>query len=98
MGGHDGSNTYLAQGFTYDPVLNVTADLPSMPSGRSHFAAGSTDNVTLVVVGGYSSEANESSNAPEKCSLMYNKTANSWSNGACLTTARGATCGWALKA
>lgn len=93
LGGHDGEDNYLADGYTFQPLQNDTESLPDMPAARSHFAAGSIDNTSIIVVGGYSSEANENSNTPESCSFVYNVSTNAWSTGACLKQGRGAACG-----
>ena len=98
LGGHDANENYLSSGFSYNPVLNLTGNMSSMPAARSHFTAGTIDNATLYVIGGYSSKANESSNSPENCSLAYDIADDSWTSGACLVQGRGAACGYALSA
>ena len=98
VGGHDANGNYLSSGFSYNPVLNLTGNVSSMPAARSHFAAGTIDNATIYVIGGYSSKANESSSRPENCSLAYDIADDSWTSGACLVQGRGSACGYALSA
>lgn len=93
IGGHDGEDNYLTQGISLSVLANVTNNFSAMPSARSHFAAGSPDNTSIIVAGGYSSEANENRNIPENCTLLYNVSSDAWSTGPCLVQGRGSACG-----
>ena len=93
FGGHDENDNYLTDGFSYQPLQNITGNVSNLPSARSHFAAGSISNTTIILAGGYSSEANENNNLPENCSLIYNVSADSWASGPCLKQGRGSACG-----
>ena len=94
FGGHDANGTYLATGESWGVLTNSTNSTASMPAARSHYGAAAINNQTVYIVGGYASEANETSNTPERCNYVYNVTANSWSTGACLNQSRGALCSW----
>ena len=48
IGGHDGEDNYLAQGYSFTPLTNVSGNFSAMPAARSHFAAGSPDNTTIL--------------------------------------------------
>ena len=92
FGGHDENGTYLSSGESWGVLTNVSNATASMPSARSHYGAAAINNQTVYVVGGYSSEADETNNRPESCNLVYNVAADSWSTGACLNQSRGAHC------
>jgi len=50
IGGHDGDDDYLTQGLSLSLLANVTNNFSTMPAPRSHFAAGSPDNTSVIGV------------------------------------------------
>lgn len=96
FGGHDENGNYLADGQVWSVQVNSTSNPAQMPTARSGYGAGAINNATIYIVGGYSSQANETNNVPEACNLVYNVTGDTWSTGACLQQSRGATCAYDL--
>ncbi|KAK9810239.1 hypothetical protein WJX72_007092 [[Myrmecia] bisecta] len=79
VGGHDGNGTYLTSIFVYDSILNAgNSSLPKMPEPRTGFAA-TYLNVSIYVIGGVKSQANEQSGTPEKCTLRAPRAVLRWS-------------------
>lgn len=93
MGGQEDNAHGLSSAEIYDPVANIWAPIAPMATGRYAHTATLLVNGKVLVVGGYVTTFNETTQEPyvdatNFCEL-YDPVAGTWSNAAALPTARG---------